>query len=275
MYFASQNADGLVVARIAGERVLGLYTMGMSLASIAISHITSIIVDVASPMFSKLQHDPAALSKALIRMNAGISYIVFPMLVGLAAVAKELVPVILGEKWLELTLAFQVFCFGALVRSVAPLLSQVLISTGHAMIVTRYLAWSSVLIPAAVAWGTYNHGLFGAALGWALATPITYAMQLHYARKLSGLHLDDYFLALLPASYASLFMYAIVWGVDFLCARGELSQLTTLILKIGAGGMSYIFWLLFVSRQATRDLNALTEVMGVNIPFLNKRQNSI
>jgi O-antigen/teichoic acid export membrane protein len=262
-YYLSENLDSIIIGRLRGDRVLGLYSMGTALSTIATSHITSIVVDVASPLFAKLQNDTARLSQYTCQITRGLSFLVFPILFGSAAVADDIVPLALGEKWIELIPAFRILCFAVVLRSVAPVLSQLLISTGHARAVVRNMAWNALSIAVSVAIGVHYYGLPGAATAWLLVYPTTFALQLYCAVKLVGLSLPDYFTALRPALIASVVMFATVTlaglGADYLAlphAANTLAQVIT-------GALAYVGWLVYCSRGAIRDLRDVLLQMGI------------
>ena len=56
---------------------------------------------IVVPVFARVQHDREALLRGLLRAYRLIAFIAFPAFGGLALIAPELVPLLLGAKWIE------------------------------------------------------------------------------------------------------------------------------------------------------------------------------
>jgi lipopolysaccharide exporter len=95
--FFAGKWDNLIVSAIFGPRVLGLYNLGYNLADIPTSHVGEHIGDVLLPSFTRMDHD--AQRRALIRSSALMALVVFPLAIGLGAVADTLVAALFNEIW--------------------------------------------------------------------------------------------------------------------------------------------------------------------------------
>lgn len=263
LFFLSENLDNIIIGRLNGERVLGLYSMGVGLATIATSHITSVVVDVASPLFAKLQGDPERLSQSACQITRGLAFLVFPILLGSAAVADDLVPVALGSQWTELIPSFRILCFAVIIRSIAPVLSQLLISTGHARTVTRNMAWNVAVLAISISVGAHYFGLSGAAMAWLLAYPTTFALQLYCAITQVGLSLRNYTRAITPALTASILMFFSVMLIAQITHYQGLPHASALAIEVVVGAATYSVWLIYFSGGALRDLRDALVQMGV------------
>jgi len=95
--FFAGKWDNLIVSAMFGPRVLGLYNLGYNLADIPTSHVGEHIGDVLLPSFTRMDDD--AQRRALIRSSALLALIVFPLAVGLGAVADTLVAALFNQIW--------------------------------------------------------------------------------------------------------------------------------------------------------------------------------
>ena len=66
---------------------------------------------VSFPVFSIIQDDPILLKKGMRKAIKILVLVNIPMMIGLAAVARPLVLVLLTEKWAELIPYLQLLCF--------------------------------------------------------------------------------------------------------------------------------------------------------------------
>lgn len=89
---------------------LAFYNRGEGVPNIFIRNIDSSINAVLFPVFSKIQDDKEAVKNTVRRSIKISSYIVFPMLLGLAAIADHLVIILYTEKWAACIPFMQIFC---------------------------------------------------------------------------------------------------------------------------------------------------------------------
>lgn len=101
----------LIIGRLYSASDLAYYNKGEQLPNLAITNINSSIDSVLFPAMSKAQDDKTrvrAMSQMAIRIS---SYIMWPIMLGLAAVAEPLIRLLLTEKWLPSVPYMRVFCF--------------------------------------------------------------------------------------------------------------------------------------------------------------------
>jgi len=95
--FASRYWDNLAFGWYFGPKIVGFYNMAYSLADIPAIQIGEQISDVLLPAMANLEvKDRRA---ALIRSTALMSVVVFPLAVGLGAVAPTLIRCLLNDAW--------------------------------------------------------------------------------------------------------------------------------------------------------------------------------
>ena len=89
---------------------LAYYNRGEGVPSIFTRNIDASINGVLFPVFAKLQDEREAVKRAVRRSIKTSSYLLFPMVLGLAAIADNLVPILYTEKWVSCIPFMQVFC---------------------------------------------------------------------------------------------------------------------------------------------------------------------
>lgn len=108
---AYRNVRDLVIGKMFTPADLGYYNRGDQFPKIIVMNINSSIQSVLLPSFSSVQDDRARL-KALARRSIKTgSFLILPMMTGLAAVAEPLTLFVLGEKWLPAVPFIQICCF--------------------------------------------------------------------------------------------------------------------------------------------------------------------
>lgn len=113
-----QDLRSLVVGKKYDSGTLGYYNRGKQFPQLIINAVNTTVQSVMLPSFSKKQ-DRADELKDMMRKSIVLSsYILFPMMAGLAGVAEPLVRIVLTEKWLPCVPYMQIYCFTMAFRPV-------------------------------------------------------------------------------------------------------------------------------------------------------------
>lgn len=104
------NLYGLVIGKIYNESMLGYYNRGEQFPKLIVSNLGSAIQSVMLPVLSASQDEPEKVKSMLRRAITVSSYLVLPMMAGLIAVARPMVLLLLGEKWLPCVPFLQIMC---------------------------------------------------------------------------------------------------------------------------------------------------------------------
>lgn len=101
----------LVIGKMYTSSDLAFYNKGKSFPDIVVTNINSSIQSVLFPAMADCQDEKEEV-KAMTRRSIRISsYIMFPMMAGLAIVAEPLIKLLLTEKWLSCVPYLQISCF--------------------------------------------------------------------------------------------------------------------------------------------------------------------
>ena len=106
-----QDIRTLVIGKKYDDDTLGFYSRGKQFPQFLINGINGAVQSVMLPALSSKQ-DHKSQVKSMMRSSITLSsYIIFPMMAGLAGVASPLVAILLGEKWMPCVPFLQVYCF--------------------------------------------------------------------------------------------------------------------------------------------------------------------
>ena len=106
-----QDIRSLFIGKIYNHDTLGYYNRGKQFPQFLISAVNSAVQSVLLPAMSAEQDDQKKL-KQLMRNSVMLSsFIIFPLMAGLAGVAKPLVQFLLTDKWLPCVPYLQIYCF--------------------------------------------------------------------------------------------------------------------------------------------------------------------
>jgi O-antigen/teichoic acid export membrane protein len=250
-WYVYQNADFLVAGRVLGREALGAYTVGWTLASTPPDRITTLISRVTPSILSAVQHDAASLRRYLLIITEGIALVTIPATIGLGLVAPNLVPLLLGEKWSAMIAPLMLLAVASAIRSVTPLLAQVLTTTGH----NRKTMWvnlsGAVFMPIAF-WIGSRWGTIGIASAWVIVYPLVVVVpSMIFACRQIGLAPSTYLKSLWPSvSSAGLMCLTVIAARQAYPAT--LHRGAALALDIAIGGLTYAATILGMHRERLR-----------------------
>ncbi|HTM46917.1 MAG TPA: oligosaccharide flippase family protein [Polyangiaceae bacterium] len=253
--FAARRWDNLLVSHFFGAETTGMYNLAYNLADVPAIQVGEQIGDVLLPSFARM--NPARRPDALVRSIRLLALVVFPLAIGLGAVAPTLVAVVFDARW----------------QSIAPML--VLLS---ALSITRPIGWTieaylqarqmprhilllSVFRLLALVFVICTLGRFGplftcVAVGVAFGAHAIAALWV--VRALDGVALRRSLGSLVPAFAACVPMVAAVLGVRYLLLFRD-SPVASLATEVLAGAAAYVLATLVVARESSREV--LTRVI--------------
>ena len=109
-----KNVYYVVIGRCYSSAQLGQYTRAEQFNTIFSSNLTSIVQRVSYPVLSSIQEEPERLREAYRQIIKTTMLVTFACMLGLAAVAKPLIIILIGEKWLTAVSFLQIICFSGM-----------------------------------------------------------------------------------------------------------------------------------------------------------------
>lgn len=225
----------LIIGKIYTSSDLAQYNQGQKFPNIIVTNINTSIDSVLLPTMSKEQNDKDRVKSMTRRAIKTSTYIMMPIMVGLAVCGVPLVKLILTDKWLPCVFFLRIFCFSyafwpihtanlnaikALGRSDLFLILEILKkAVGLAALLSTM--WISVK---AMAYSLLVTCVLGQIIN---SWPNKKLMNYSYFEQVKDM---------LPQIGLSLFMGAIVYCVQFI----GLNDVLTLSIQVPVGAIIYI-----------------------------------
>ena len=221
--------------------------MAWTLANVPMEKLTSLVTTTIPTYFAAVQTEPAALRRYLRTLTETLALTTFPATIGLALVARDLIPFALGHKWDGVIVPLEILSVYVTFRSIVALLGKLLTAVGN----PRFVMWDDLAALVILPTGFYigsRWGTPGIAWGWVVAYPLV-ALPLYWKSfKTIEMPVGDYWRALRPALHGTLAMVLAVSLLKWaLLPRGPL--LLRLFLEIATGATAYIATLLLLHRE--------------------------
>jgi len=122
--------DGLLIGKFFGPVVIGMYRQAYQLMTVPIDQLNQPILNVAQPGLSRLQSDPDRYRRYYQKILFFVSFTTIPIGLFSFIYSKELVLLLLGEKWIESTEFFRIFALASAIRPAIGTSGIVLITCG-------------------------------------------------------------------------------------------------------------------------------------------------
>ncbi len=232
-----RNIYLVIIGKMFTPATLGFYTKAHSLERMPTQSLTQVVQKVMFPVFSHLQDEPARLQRAMSRAMALLVMMIFPVMIGMAVVARPLVHILLTEKWLPCVPYLQLLCLAGMLYPLHVLNLNVIKSVGRSDLFLRLAVIKKVLtiINISIAW---NWGVMGLVIGQVIGSLIAYVLNARYTHMTAGYPIRRQLRDIAPYAAASGAMAAVVYSLNwtFLAAN----DWSLLIGQILTGGFVYV-----------------------------------
>ena len=182
---AYRNLYQFVIGRRFSKQDLGYYSRADQFAQFPSSNITGIIQRVTYPILCTMADDDDTLLSAYRQYIKLAAYIIFPLMIGLAAVAKPLILIILGQKWQFAAIILQIICFSYLWYPIHALNLNLLIVKGRSDLFLRVEIIKKV-VGICILIVVMNFSVKIMAAGNVVSSMIALFINTYYTKKLSS-----------------------------------------------------------------------------------------
>lgn len=218
------NIDYVVIGGLLSTSDLGYYVLAYRLPELSVTAICIVAGQVFFPWFSRLQDDVPALRATYLRAVRYVSLVTFPIGIGLAVVAPEVVRVLYSDRWDASIPLLRLLALFSLVYSMGFHAGEVYKSTGRPGILNTMAVLKVVLLVPVLAWAA-QYGIVAVAWGVLGTNVVLTAVELAVAMRILRLSAVPLLGAFVPAAACSILMGAAALGARTL-APGEAGSLS-------------------------------------------------
>jgi PST family polysaccharide transporter len=251
--FASRRWDNLVFSSLFGTEVVGCYNQAYNLADLPATQVGEQIGDVLFPSFAQMS--PEDRRRALVRSTGLLCLVVFPLAVGLGAIAPSLVAALLAPKWQSVAPMLVVLSALSVVRPVGWTV-QAYLQASHRPRTAMWLGLAKIalLLASLLALGHLTRDPIVTCGAVGLAFGMHSFASMAVVSRADGVRMPEFLWRCAPPLVATVPMAAAVVGVRYLLARmGVESAGAALVVELVAGGVVYVASAFVVARETAMD----------------------
>lgn len=229
------NLSDFVIGLKYTSTQLAYYSKGKQLPYLVRSNIYTTIISVLFPAMSHVHsnvYDLKSLTRKSVKM---LSYIIFPIMVGIISVASNLTIVLYTEKWLPIVPFIYIVCVEAMLSVVGTVTLQSIKSYGRSDIVLKmeFIKKPIMIVSLLI---SLKYGVYAIALTLPFNTILEMIINGIILNKLIGYKLSSQIFDCIPALVYSLIMGVVSFAIGHL----ECSNIAVLVLQILGGGLVYL-----------------------------------
>ena len=210
--YAAVNGDYLVVVRWLGVTALGLYERAYQLMAAPATLVGQVLDDVLFPAMAQIQSERQRVAVAYRRCVAGVALLTLPLSALALVLAPEIVRVLLGPGWTEVTAPFRVLVLGTLFRTSYKISDSLTRALG-AVYRRAWRQWSYAALVIGGGIVGQRWGITGVAWVVLLALLVNFVLTAHLGTRLVGMGWREYVGAHGPALRAAGVVGVSAWAL--------------------------------------------------------------
>jgi PST family polysaccharide transporter len=133
----ARSADDLLVARFLGPVALGFYSRAYALMLLPITQVVAVAAPAMFPALASIQDDRARVRRAYLRAMRVITFVTFPLMLGLVSVAPQFVLGLFGAAWQPVAPLIEILAFVGVTQSLCNPVGWIYLSQGR----TDWMLW--------------------------------------------------------------------------------------------------------------------------------------
>lgn len=253
------NIRQLIIGKLYTSADLAQYNRGKQFPDLIISNINTSIDSVLLPVMSKSQDDPKQIKSMTRRSIKTSTYIMAPLMMGLAFCAESIVGLILTDKWLPCVPFLRIFCITYMFYPIHTANLNAIKAMGRSDLFLK-LEIAKKVVGIALLLSTMWFGVMAMAYSLLIGSVLSQIINSWPNRKLLNYGYLEQLKDILPGIVLAVFMGCCVNLVSLF----NLSNVVTLLIQIPLGAAIYI------GASAAIHLESYGYLMGMIRPVLKK-----
>lgn len=255
------NLRSLIIGKVYSSADLAYYNEGKKFPNFIVTNINTSIDSVLLPAMSNEQDDNARVKKMTRRSIMTSCYIMAPLMIGLVCCAKNIVVLVLTEKWLPCVFYLQIFCITYMFYPIHTVNLNAIKAMGRSDLFLK-LEICKKVVGLALLFATVFISV--KAMTYSLLVSTLFSMMINAWPNKELLHYSflEQMKDIMPSILLAVGMGACVYAIGLL----HLPTLPLLVIQIFCGGGIYLLG------SKLLKLEPFVYLIGIIAPILKKRK---
>ncbi len=246
------NLRSLLIGKIYTPEMLGYFNRGRQFPEIIMTNVNGSIQSVMLVAYSNEQDNTLKIKSMVRRSMTVSSFIIFPMMFGLAVVAEPLVRLLLTDKWILAIPYIQICAFTYMLMPIHTANLQAIKAMGHSDIILKLEIIRKILELSILVF-SLKYGIFAIAIGEVITTVISLGINLYPNKRFINYGVLEQLKDIFPSFISSLIMAAIVLSINFI----RMNLLIGFLIQIIVGVVIYVLLAYLFNRVTVNYLKDL------------------
>ena len=220
----------IVIGKFYSSAQLGQYTRAGQFSTIFSSNLTTVIQRVSFPVLSSIQDDPIRLREGYRRIIKISMLVTFSCMLGLAAVAKPMILILIGEKWTPAITYLQIICLSSMLYPLHAINLNILQVKGRSDIFLKLEIIKKIIGVGPILLGVF-YGIEPMLWGSVVTSIISYYLNSYYSAQMIQYSTWSQIKDILPTFFIAAIVAIIMWSLTLF----NLSMWLLIILQICIG----------------------------------------
>ena len=248
------NIQTLLIGKFYTKADLGFYSQAKQLSSIPSQTLTSIITNVTYPTLSTIQNRLDQLKVAYRQIIRISLFTVLPLMLILLAIANNLIPLILGDKWIPAIDYFVLLCISGAFFPLNTISLSILLVRGNSKLYLRLSIIKRIITLLAIVI-TINYSVLALVIGQVVANIVNIFITMIF----SGKEINYIFKEQFNDIYSIILLSGVISFVTYFYGFQMIlnSDLFIVILNFCSAYLTFILLSFIFKLRAIEDLNSV------------------
>lgn len=224
------------LGKLYSPATLGSFDQAVKLKDMPATTGMQAIQNVTFPALAKIRDDAPKFAESYRQVVMVVAYVMFPLMLGMSAVAHDMFAVLLGREWMPTVPYFEVVCLSGIFYTVGLVASNVLKAQCRGPLIVRLEIVKKILMTVVFA-VTIPHSVMAVVWGLVVIAACEMAVNFGAARRFTTLSIRRILVTLLPVALVSAAMYAAVRATALWLPGNDILRL---LAEVSVGVLVYV-----------------------------------
>ena len=224
------------LGKLYSPATLGSFDQAVKIKDMPATTGMQAIQNVTFPALAKIRDDAPKFAESYRQVVMVVAYVMFPLMLGMSAVAHDMFAVLLGREWMPTVPYFEVVCLSGIFYTVGLVASNVLKAQCRGPLIVRLEIVKKILMTVVFA-VTIPHSVMAVVWGLVVIAACEMAVNFGAARRFTTLSIRRILVTLLPVALVSAAMYAAVRATALWLPGNDILRL---LAEVSVGVLVYV-----------------------------------
>lgn len=224
------------LGKLYSPATLGSFDQAVKLKDMPATTGMQAIQNVTFPALAKIRDDAPKFAESYRQVVMVVAYVMFPLMLGMSAVAHDMFAVLLGREWMPTVPYFEVVCLSGIFYTVGLVASNVLKAQCRGPLIVRLEIVKKILMTVVFA-VTIPHSVMAVVWGLVVIAACEMVVNFGAARRFTTLSIRRILVTLLPVALVSAAMYAAVRATALWLPGNDILRL---LAEVSVGVLVYV-----------------------------------